>query len=130
MPKAPPKPCNYPGCPSYQEPGYPFCDKHIIIKAREHYSRRKVEGRLSSQIGWYGTNRWKRLRSVHLSEYPLCKHCDDNGLIVPATEVDHRIPHKGNYESFFDPRNLQSLCKSCHSRKTALEDSGFVKRKR
>ncbi|MCR8827199.1 HNH endonuclease [Photobacterium sp. TY 1-4] len=39
----------------------------------------------------------------------------------PATDVDHITPHKGDRRLFFDQSNWQSLCKSCHSRKTARE---------
>jgi 5-methylcytosine-specific restriction protein A len=35
--------------------------------------------------------------------------------------VDHIQPHRGNWARFIDRDNLQSLCKSCHDRKTALE---------
>ncbi|MDD4570646.1 MAG: HNH endonuclease signature motif containing protein [Tepidanaerobacteraceae bacterium] len=42
--------------------------------------------------------------------------------ITPATVVDHIKPHKGDVKLFFDINNLQSLCKTCHDRKTAKED--------
>jgi len=42
--------------------------------------------------------------------------------VAPATVVDHIEPHKGDEELFYDINNLQSLCKSCHDRKTAKED--------
>lgn len=35
--------------------------------------------------------------------------------------VDHIRDHKGNWTVFTDEGNLQSLCHSCHSRKTAQE---------
>ena len=40
---------------------------------------------------------------------------------MPATEVDHIIPlrHGGGNKL----ENLQSLCKSCHSSKTAVENN-------
>lgn len=50
---------------------------------------------------------------------PLCS-CG-----AAAECVDHIRPHKGDQELFWDPANLQSLCDSCHSRKTATEDGGF-----
>jgi 5-methylcytosine-specific restriction protein A len=40
---------------------------------------------------------------------------------VRATDVDHIEPHKGSWERFTDRDNLQSLCHSCHSRKTLAE---------
>lgn len=42
-----------------------------------------------------------------------------------ATVVDHIIPHKGDYERFWDRSGWQSLCKRCHDQKTVHEDGGF-----
>lgn len=51
--------------------------------------------------------------------------CHAQGRITPATVTDHIIPHKGDQHLFWDFLNRQSLCRSCHSKKTALEDGGF-----
>jgi 5-methylcytosine-specific restriction protein A len=39
--------------------------------------------------------------------------------------ADHVVPHKGDWLLFVDEKNLQGLCLSCHSKKTATEDGGF-----
>jgi len=57
--------------------------------------------------------------------HPLCEECKRNGRLTPAVVVDHIIPHKGNRELFWNEKNWQALCKSCHDRKTAKEDGGF-----
>ena len=67
----------------------------------------------------YKTDAWtKRLRPDQLAKEPWCAECGRIGLRVRATDVDHIVDHKGDPELFFDPGNLQSLCHSCHSRKT------------
>ena len=71
---------------------------------------------------------WRRVRGVVVREEPLCRHCLSKGYTTPTSEVDHIIPHRGNDRLRLDRSNLQGLCKSCHSRKTATEDSGFAKR--
>lgn len=43
---------------------------------------------------------------------------------MPAEITDHVIPHRGNSKLFWDVKNLQSLCFSCHNKKTALEKQG------
>lgn len=70
----------------------------------------------SHQRGY--TRMWSKARAVYLAHNPLCKLCEDQGVITPATQVDHIIPHRGNYELFWDPENWQGLCASCHSKKT------------
>ena len=49
----------------------------------------------------------------------------EQGDVVAATVVDHIVPHKGNEAFMWDESNYQSLCKTCHDRKTATEDGGF-----
>jgi 5-methylcytosine-specific restriction protein A len=78
----------------------------------------------ASQRG-YGHN-WRKLRTLVLAEEPLCSIC----LVASATEVDHIIPHKGDDYLFWLRKNLQGLCKSCHSKKTAAEDGGFGNRQK
>lgn len=42
-----------------------------------------------------------------------------------GTVVDHIIPHRGNYDLFWNQDNWQTLCKLHHDQKTAREDGGF-----
>ncbi len=61
-----------------------------------------------------------------MSEHPLCAECERAGRVVAGTEVDHIVPHRGDKRLFWDRSNWQTLCRACHSRKTAVEDSGFA----
>lgn len=72
----------------------------------------------------YGS-RWQRARSGYLAHHPLCREHEQRGMYVPATVVDHIIPHKGDMVRFWDSANWQPLCAACHSSKTAREDGGF-----
>ncbi len=73
----------------------------------------------------YDTQRWRRLRLLHLRESPLCVHCERRGNTSAANEVDHIVAiERGG--AAFDRDNLQSLCKTCHSRKTAGDDGKCV----
>ena len=60
---------------------------------------------------------WRHLRNQYIFANPLCKMCRDKNIIEKATEVDHIHGFK-NRGQFFNYNNLQSLCKSCHSKKT------------
>jgi 5-methylcytosine-specific restriction endonuclease McrA len=44
---------------------------------------------------------------------------------TPSTIADHIKPHRCNFTLFFDDKNLQGVCKTCHDIKTATEDGGF-----
>ena len=67
--------------------------------------------------------RWRKARLSFLADNPLCVHCAPR--VVAAKEVDHIVPHRGDYDLFWDQENWQGLCSVCHSRKTATEDGGF-----
>lgn len=65
------------------------------------------------------------MRRRLLEGEPLCRHCRRKGLVRLAEELDHIVPlHLGG--AVWDPRNLQPLCKRCHSVKTRKENSGSV----
>lgn len=70
----------------------------------------------------YG-RRWKKARLEHLAEHPFCVMCQDEGELTVATDVDHIIPHRGDYTRFWDRANWQSLCRPHHGRKTAQEEA-------
>lgn len=61
------------------------------------------------------------MRAAQLLIEPFCAECAKQGRRVRASDVDHIRDHKGNATIFFDADNLQSLCHSCHSRKTLAE---------
>jgi 5-methylcytosine-specific restriction protein A len=62
---------------------------------------------------------WRRIRTQVLAEEPLCRMCAARGLVVPATDVDHIQDSRADYSDDNSRSNLQSLCHSCHSIKTA-----------
>lgn len=117
MPSAPLRVCAEPGCPARVTSGR--CAAHQR-EQRQHETR--------FQQGAYGRP-WRRLRDAHLVNHPWCVECQQAGLTIVADEVDHIVPHRGDRALMFDPTNLQSLCVSHHSAKTARE-VGFVKRRR
>lgn len=70
----------------------------------------------------YTGSRWRRLRAQVLAREPLCRSCAARGFVQVAGVVDHIAGHAGNWrQRFFDPNNLQPLCRACHDEKTKAE---------
>jgi predicted kinase len=64
------------------------------------------------------TKRWKALRAEILERDGYrCQSCGCGGRL----EVDHIKPVRTHPELSYEPRNLQALCPSCHTRKTRIE---------
>jgi 5-methylcytosine-specific restriction endonuclease McrA len=61
----------------------------------------------------YGSQ-WRKQRLTFLKANPLCVFCLKRGVVTAANVVDHKVPHQGDQELFWDVSNWQSLCKKCH----------------
>ena len=62
----------------------------------------------------YNSKIWRGMRAYQLAQFPVCNYCAGLGIIKTANVADHIKPHRGNEKLFYDPANLQSLCKKCH----------------
>lgn len=102
--------CQEPGCRELVQRGRCAGHAQARERARPLYAVRRL----------YWTARWSRLRQRVLADQPVCCLCLEQGRVTPATDVDHRTPHRGNLRLFWDHANLQGLCHACHSRKTAM----------
>lgn len=69
----------------------------------------------------YQDVRWLKLRAVVLAdpEQVVCRLCQRS----LSTVVDHRIPHRGDLQLFWDHANLQGVCAPCHDWKTLIEQA-------
>ena len=109
MPYKPRRPCRYPGCPELAVQGQVFCQNHM------EWSGDRLRGGAAAR-GY--DSRWQKARDLFLKQHPLCAFCQAEGKIVPATVVDHIIPHRGDQTLFWDQSNWEALCKDCHDKKT------------
>ncbi len=126
MASKPLRPCRHAGCPALTREGW--CPKH----KPQHRRRMSAE-----YHGWYLLPVWTDdLRPAQLLREPFCRECarkyppDDPRHRTRANVVDHIKPFRGDWALFVDPKNHQSLCKSCHDLKTAQERAADRREKR
>jgi len=113
LPYKPKHPCSYPSCPELILPGESFCTDHKRAEQKRYDKQRGT----AAQRG-YGP-RWQRYRRLYIAENPLCINFDECHNVT--TIVDHIQPVSQGGD-FWDPKNHQPMCKSCHDRKTAEKD--------
>jgi 5-methylcytosine-specific restriction protein A len=94
-------------------------------------SQRLADRRRSTAASRGYDGRWQRFRKIYLARHPLCVECEKEGVIEPATDVDHIKPVTGpNDPDFYYEDNMQALCCRHHKIKTASKDGGFGNFKR
>lgn len=76
---------------------------------------------------WYHTARWRDLRLEIIGrDEQRCRHPKHDGPRFVANlrrlVCDHRRPHRGDARLFWDPANLQTLCKVCHDTHKQAEE--------
>lgn len=88
----------------------------VVMTDMEYKNRKKL----------YKTKEWFRLRYNQLKKQPCCAYCEQQGAVTLATVADHIKPHKGDELLFYNPNNLQSLCKFHHDRTKQKEEKQGV----
>lgn len=82
--------------------------------------KRAFTGMDRSNAAFYNGRTWRKLRLMILNRDPVCKMCEERGNVSSSTVVDHIQPiNKGGAK--LNPDNLQGLCFSCHSKKSARD---------
>ena len=85
----------------------------------------REESRYDRMGKLYHLSEWKHpimgLRAQHIAKEPMCRECGGYGVRRIGTQVDHITPHDGDMALFLDSENLQTLCDTHHSMKTARE---------
>lgn len=115
VPYAPPRCCKVSGCSNTTTHPSRYCEAH----RKEAQQKQDRQRGTAAKRGY--TSKWQRYSRRFLKENRYCVNCLDNGRTIYAEEVDHIEPHKGDKQLFWASDNHQSLCKSCHSSKTAKE---------
>lgn len=97
----------------------PKIPKRVVQPWRKEELKRKP----SSGNGFYQSKLWRATRKKYIEIFPLCRHCEEKGIIKEAEVVDHIKPIEQGGNKL-DVKNLQSLCHSCHNKKSNAERFG------
>jgi 5-methylcytosine-specific restriction protein A len=90
---------------------------------RSWVPQRKAFERENSNKEFYNSWPWRKLSKRYRMNHPLCVQCEAKDLVVPVKVVDHIVPmNLGGAK--LDESNLQSLCESCHNKKSSAESRG------
>ena len=113
MPRRAARVCPKRGCIELVTGDARYCDEH------ERERQRRVDAKRPSAARRGYDAEWRETREAYLAEHPFCVVCGR-----PAEVVDHIIPIADG-GARLDWSNLQALCATHHSRKTAKQDGGF-----
>jgi 5-methylcytosine-specific restriction protein A len=73
---------------------------------------------------WYNSTRWRKLAAeVKLRDLFTCQ-MQSCGRIGGVLVADHRRPHRGNPDLFWNEANLWTICKPCHDGAKQREEKG------
>jgi 5-methylcytosine-specific restriction protein A len=99
----------------------PGCNVLVANGARcPKHKGRKSKNR--SGDPFYSSRPWRSLRRERLRIEPLCRQCKADGRVRAAEVVDHIEPRSRRPDLELEMDNTQSLCPSCHNRKTMTHD--------
>lgn len=117
MPPRAKRPCRHRGCAAVTNDISGYCENHQQQHAGDGW-RNYQPGKTRQDRGYGRPWEIKRARIMKRDKY-LCQNCRRDGIATKASSVDHIIPkaHGGTDDDF----NLESLCWSCHRKKTATE---------
>ena len=91
-------------------------------KSRPWIPKKPQHMREVDNASFYNSKRWRALRNYFIQKNPLCAQCKRDGIIRGAQMVDHVVPITMG-GSPVDQKNLQSLCNSCHAKKSGRESA-------
>lgn len=108
MASSPRRPCAHPGCTA------------LVVSGRcEQHTRAPVEMRPSAAMRGYN-RQWNQYKKMYLKRHPFCHDCLARGVRNIRDREVHHIKKVADYpELQYVEANCMTLCKSCHSARTA-----------
>lgn len=119
MGREPLRPCRYRRCPNVVRGGG-YCPQHKAYEQKQNKINSQFRLKKKKVNPFYGSKAWKIKRDKYIANNPTCKSCGAVGR-----EVDHIVPLNQGGDKF-DDSNLQTLCRSCHAKKTWQENQSIL----
>ena len=101
-------------------PTLPKAKKRSWIKTMPKHTRQH------DNSAFYHSKAWRMTRKFYIKDNPLCEMCKRKGETTAAQMVDH-IKQISLGGLMLHHSNLQSLCNSCHAKKSAIEGVEYRK---
>jgi len=101
-------------------PTLPKARKRSWIKTMPKHTRQH------DNTAFYHSKAWRMTRKFYIKDNPLCEMCKRKGKTTAAQMVDH-IKQISLGNSMLHHSNLQSLCNSCHAKKSSYEGVEYRK---
>tara|TARA_R100000655_G_scaffold3450_1_gene12046 strand:+ start:192 stop:533 length:342 start_codon:yes stop_codon:yes gene_type:complete len=103
-------------------PTLPKAKKRSWIKTMPKHTRQH------DNSAFYHSKAWRMTRKFYIKDNPLCEMCKRKGETTAAQMVDHITPISiGGMAVALNTKNLQSLCNSCHAKKSSYEGIEYRK---
>ena len=106
-------------------PNQPPTQQSVLAK-RHNTNSQDTKRRQAKRKYAANSSQWRKIRDAQLAREPLCIDCTRQHKTTPANTVDHIDGNSHNNQQ----TNLQSMCASCHSKKTIKQDGGLGRLKR
>ena len=89
-------------------------------RSRSWIPKAKPQNRQIDNSQFYHSKAWRMTRKFYIKANPLCEQCTRDGRTTGGQMVDHirQITMGGDR---LHQSNLQTLCNSCHAKKSANE---------
>lgn len=101
----------------------PTITKKKAAKSTASFKQRAVD---NAKI--YNSPMWRSFSKHCRLESPYCVMCEKGGIIRVGNVSDHIIPVSQGGE-IYDRNNVQTLCHSCHNRKSQQEGQAIKRAK-
>lgn len=80
--------------------------------------------------GWYKTARWQKLaRAVFERDHYICQRsgvvCTGKAPAPNSPVANHKTPHRGDPKLFWDPANIETVCKRVHDSEIQREEKAI-----